>query len=108
MNPPNPTLRRNQIRNGKEDGVFVLDNGLGTLEDNDITGNTKAGVVIMREGNPILRRNRINYNRYEAVRIHDGGSGMIEDNDLSENARGAWDVAEGIRDKVRCVRNKEG
>ena len=104
----NPTLRRNLIHDGKQAGVFVLDNGLGTLEDNDITGNTKAGVVIMREGNPILRRNRINYNRHEAVRIHDGGSGMIEDNDLSENARGAWDVAEGIRDKVRCVRNKEG
>ena len=34
-----PRLRRNKIHDGNQSGVNVLDSGLGTLEDNDITGN---------------------------------------------------------------------
>jgi len=37
-----PTLRRNQIHDNKGGGVHVHDNGLGTLEDNDITGNERG------------------------------------------------------------------
>ena len=34
-----PRLRRNTIHDGKRSGVYVYDQGLGILEDNDITAN---------------------------------------------------------------------
>ena len=54
-----PRLRRNRIHDGKQGGVFVYENGQGTLEENDIFGNALAGVKISEDGNPILHRNRI-------------------------------------------------
>ena len=47
-----PRLRRNKIHDGKQSGVFVYDGGLGTLEDNDITGNALAGVEISDRRQP--------------------------------------------------------
>ena len=62
-----PRLRRNRIHDGKQGGVFVYENGLGTLEDNEIFGNAYSGVQIKSGGNPTLRRNR----------IHDGKQGGV-------------------------------
>jgi F-box protein 11 len=64
-------------------------------------------VEIKTGGNPTLRANRISGNGYEAVWVYDGGRGVVEDNDLTGNARGAWDIAEGCKDKVTRARNKE-
>jgi parallel beta-helix repeat protein len=100
-----PVLRRNQIRDHEHGGVFVLEGGLGTLEDNEITDNGRAGVEI-RAGDPTIRGNRINRNEY-AVWIYDGGKGVVEDNDLTGNARGAWDIAEDCEPNVTRARNKE-
>ena len=68
----NPRLRRNKIHDGKQAGVYVYDSGLGTVEDNDITGNALTGVEIKTGANPTLRRNRINRNKQAAVRIYQG------------------------------------
>jgi parallel beta-helix repeat protein len=99
-------LRRNRIHDGKQAGVYVYDSGLGTLEDNDITGNGYAGVEI-RTGNPTMRGNRINRNEYVAVWIHRSGGGVVEDNDLTGNAQGAWRIAEDCEKNVTRRRNKE-
>lgn len=40
----NPTLRRNNIYNGKEGGVCIFNNGRGLLEDNDIFNNKLTGI----------------------------------------------------------------
>ena len=103
----NPTLRRNQIHDNKQNGVFVNDSGLGTLEDNDITGNAYNGVEIESGGNPTLRANRINGNEYRGVRVHNGGRGVIEDNDMTGNAKGAWNIAADNKENVTRARNKE-
>ena len=103
----NPTLRRNRIHDGKSSGVYVLDGGLGTLEDNDITGNASAGVAINTGGNPTLRANRINRNGSQAVRIYQGGRGVIENNDLTGNEKGAWSIAEDCIADATRARNKE-
>ena len=81
---------------------------MGTVEDNDITSNDRAGIEINTGGRPTLRCNRINRNGYEAVWIYRGGGGVIEDNDLSDNAQGAWDIANDSSNKVSHARNKEG
>ena len=41
-------LRRKKIHHGKEHGVIVYDDGLGTLEDNEIFGNGFHGVAMGR------------------------------------------------------------
>ena len=107
MTGGNPALRRNQIHVDNIVGVFFHDDGLGTLEDNDITGNARAGVVIKTGGNPTFRRNRVSHNGYEAVWIADGGRGVLEDNDLTSNERGAWDIADDCKADVTRVGNKE-
>ena len=103
----NPVLRRNRIHDGKGSGIFVYQNGQGTVEDNDIFGNALAGVAIREGGNPVLRDNRIKKNRYQAIWIHDNGGGVFEDNDLRDNVRGAWDISDDSKKKVRRARNRE-
>lgn len=80
-----PRLRRNRIHGSKQAGVFVLDGGLGTLEDNEITGNAFAGVEIKSAGNPTLRRNEIHHNKQSGVLAHNSGLGTLEDNGITGN-----------------------
>ena len=64
-----PRLRRNKIHDGKQNGAFIQDSGLGTLEDNDITGNENAGVAI-KTGNltcPVIGSTAILTMRYGLV-----------------------------------------
>jgi parallel beta-helix repeat protein len=103
----NPTLRGNNIHDGKSVGVYVYDQGLGIFEGNDIAANTQAGVTISAGGNPTLRRNRINRNGYQAVWIYDGGRGVFEDNDLTGNKRGAWSIAAEAKGQVTRTGNRE-
>jgi parallel beta-helix repeat protein len=98
----NPTLRRNRIHDSKSCGVLIWEDGRGTLEDNEITGNRLSGVEIKTGGNPTLRRNRINDNRGSAVFVHDRGRGVFEDdNDLTGNAKGAWSIASDCERNVK-------
>ena len=91
----NPTLRRNQIHDNKQDGVSVHDSGLGTLEDNDITANASVGVEITTGGNPTLRRNQIHDNKQAGVFVHDSGLGTLEDNDITANAFAGVEIKDG-------------
>ena len=86
--------------------MFVHSNGLGILEDNDITANTLTGIEIKTGGKPTLRRNRINSNAYEAIWVHEHGGGVFEDNDLTGN-KAAWDIADDSRANVVRSGNKE-
>ena len=84
-----PRLRRNKIHDSNMGGgVFVYDGGLGTLEDNEITGNTFSGVEIKTNGNTTLRHNQIYENRQPGVFVHSSGLGMLEDNDIIGNVTG--------------------
>jgi parallel beta-helix repeat protein len=89
-------MRGNKIHGDKACSVLVHDKGLGTLEDNDITGNIYAGVAITTGGNPTLRGNRINRNQ-EGLYIHDGGRGVVADNYLGQNKLGARQIAEDCK-----------
>jgi parallel beta-helix repeat protein len=80
-----PRLRRNKIHDGKYSGVYIYDDGLGTLEDNEITGNGTSGVQIGVGGDPVLRRNQIHDNEQDGVYVRDTGLGTLEDNEISSN-----------------------
>ncbi len=45
-------LRRNHVHHNREAGANVHDEGLGTFEDNDVTGNAEAGFDIRRTATP--------------------------------------------------------
>jgi F-box protein 11 len=82
-----PRLRRNRIH-GRSSGVLVHDHGLGTLEDNQISGNRLSGVEIRNGGNPSLRSNRISDNEESGVLVHSSGEGTVEDNEIIDNGNG--------------------
>jgi len=102
-----PRLKSNAVHDGKQSGVYVYGNGLGTLEDNDIFSNRLTGVQVRKGGNPTLRRNRISKNSYRAILVHDGSGGVFEDNDLRGNDGGAWLVSTDSEAKVKRARNQE-
>ena len=86
-NGADPRLRSNKIHSGETTGVSVHDDGLGTLEDNDITANGFCGVKIHTStSNPTMRRNQIHDNQHNGVYVYDNGLGTLEDNDITANA----------------------
>ncbi len=51
-----PTVRRTRFHDGRASGIYVYENGGGTLEECDIYSNALSGVIISEEGNPVLHR----------------------------------------------------
>lgn len=84
-NAANPTLRGNRIHGGKRNGVVVYEQGRGTLEDNDIFGNTHPGVIITTGGDPMLRGNRIRDGGWQGVLVSEQGRGVLENNEIYGN-----------------------
>ncbi len=103
-----PRLRRNRIHDGKASGVFVYENGQGTLEDNDIFANANAGVAIMEGGNPTLRRNRIHDGKQGGVVVGDNGQGTLEDNEIFANAFSGVEIRKGGNPTLRRNRIHDG
>ena len=91
----NPSLFGNRIYEGKQCGVFVCMNGLGSIEDNEIFRNAFAGVEISESGNPKLRRNRIHDNKSNGVYIHNNGLGTLEQNVIFANSKENISVTNG-------------
>ena len=87
---------------------MVYDNGVGTLEDNDISANALAGVEIKNGGNPTLRRNRIHDGQQAGVSVYDNGVGTLEDNDISANALAGVEIKTGGNPTLRGNRIHEG
>jgi parallel beta-helix repeat protein len=88
-----PRLRRNKIHHGKKHGV--QDDGLGTLEDNEIFGNSLHGVVIEVGGSPVLRRNQIHDNKQVGIVVQDGALGTLEDNEITGNGYSGIEIRTG-------------
>jgi F-box protein 11 len=105
-----PRLRRNKIHHGKERGVIVYADGLGTLEDNEIFGNGFHGVAIGAGGNPVLRRNQIHDNKQVGVLAQEGGLGTLEDNEIAGNGYSGVEIRTGGNPVLRRnqIRGNQG
>jgi parallel beta-helix repeat protein len=101
----NPTVRNCKIHSGKQGGLFVYEEGRGTIEGCRIYSHANAGVEIKQGGDPVILNCHINRNGYEGVWVHEEGRGTLEGCDLTGNTRGPWDVAPGCR--VRRRGNRE-
>jgi len=106
-NGADPRLRRNRIHNGDDSGVYVYANGLGTLEDNDISSNVR-GVQIISGANPTLRRNRIHDSKFTGVLIFMNGLGTLEENDIFGNAYSGVQIASKSTPTLRRNRIHDG
>jgi parallel beta-helix repeat protein len=100
-NGADPRLRRNRIHDGKQGGVYISKNGLGTLEDNDIFGNAYSGVEIALGSNPTLRRNRIHDGKQVGIFVNDKGLGTLEDNDIFGNTLSGVQIGLGGNPTLR-------
>ncbi|MFZ7090584.1 right-handed parallel beta-helix repeat-containing protein [Primorskyibacter sp. 2E233] len=78
-------VRRNEIHDSKEGGVFIFDHGKGTVEENIFYGNTFAAVEIRDAGEALVRKNTMRDGLGQGVFINDGGKGRIEDNTIYGN-----------------------
>lgn len=101
-----PRLRRNRIHECKAEGISFYDNGLGILEENEISSNAGSGVIII-DGGPTLRRNRINNNSGVAIKVLERGRGTIEENDLRDNLNGPWSIEKDSETNLKRSGNLE-
>lgn len=81
-----PRLRRNRIHDGGSGGIFVYENGRGTIEKNEISGNARAGIEIRTGADPVVRRNHIYDGKRDGIYVRQNGRGTVEDNLLQGNA----------------------
>ena len=65
----------------------MCDHARGLIEDNDISGNARAGVAILAGGNPVVRVNRIHDGKDSGVLVSEKGRGRIEENEIFANLR---------------------
>ncbi|HEY9691297.1 MAG TPA: right-handed parallel beta-helix repeat-containing protein [Oculatellaceae cyanobacterium] len=104
----NPLIRRCQIHDGKADGVWVYENGQGTVEDCDIFANTYSGVRIRKGSNPIIRRCQIHDNGSTGVLFSENGQGTVEDCDIFANAKVGVAIREGANPIIRRCQIHDG
>ena len=90
-----PRLLRNRISDGTQSGVFVYDDGRGTLEHNEISGNAYAAVAIKTGGSPTLRENRIFDGLAGGILVYEGGKGRLEQNEIFANSGPEVEVLTG-------------
>ena len=81
-----------------QDGIWQSQQG--TIEENEIFGNTNAGILIQTEGDPRGRNNIIRNGKYGAIWVQQNGKGRIKGNRIFGNAKGNLVVLDGCHPVV--------
>ncbi|MFL5919883.1 MAG: right-handed parallel beta-helix repeat-containing protein [Gaiellaceae bacterium] len=90
-----PTLSLNRIHDQPQNGIVVVDGGLGKIRDNQVFRNLGTGIVIGLGCNPVVEGNLITLNVGAGIAL--GGDGQviaISGNTLSDNFRGPIEAAD--------------
>jgi len=103
-----PLLRRNVIHHGKQSGILIFEESMGTCEDNEIYSNQYAGIEVSNGSSPTLRHNRIYNGKYSGILTHNYSYGIIEDNDIFSNADAGIEISNGCNPTVRLNRIYNG
>ena len=103
-----PVIRDCEIRDGKSAGVFVSDQGQGTIERCVISGNASAGVAIKTGGNPVVRDCGIRDGKAAGVLVYEQGQGTIERCVISGNAFSGVEIKTGGNPVVRDCEIRDG
>ena len=103
-----PVIRDCEIRDGKAAGVFVSDQGQGTIERCVISGNANAGVAITTGGNPVVRDCEIRDGKQSGVNVFEQGQGTIEKCVISGNALAGVEIKTGGNPVIRDCEIRDG
>ncbi|MFW2541905.1 right-handed parallel beta-helix repeat-containing protein [Primorskyibacter sp. 2E107] len=79
-------VRRNEIHDSAEGGLFIFEGGKGTVEDNVFYGNTFAAIELRDRGEALVRGNTIRDGLGQGIFVNEGGTGEIIDNVIAANA----------------------
>ena len=83
-----------------DSGVLISERGRGRVEENDIFGNRRAGVAILKEGAPLVKRNRIHDGRDSGVLVCENGKGSVVDNDIFANQMAGVAIGRGGASRI--------
>ena len=103
-----PVIRDCEIRDGQQCGVFVSEQGQGSIERCVISGNALAGVSIRTGGNPVIRGCEIRDGQASGVFASEQGQGTIERCVISGNARAGVSIKTGGTPVVRDCEIRDG
>ncbi len=109
----NPTIRNCQIHDSKESGgVYVYEQGKGTVEGCEIFANKLAGVAIKQGGDPTIRNCQIHDSKEgSGVYVYEQGKGTIEGCEIFANKLAGVEIKQGGDPTIRNCQihdSKEG
>lgn len=93
-----PTIRRCDISDCENVGLYITDHAQGLYEDNEISRNALAGIWVKNHANPVMRRNHIHHGRDVGIFTFDNGLGYFESNNIHNNRIAGFEVKGGSID----------
>ena len=87
-----PVIRRCDISDCENVGLYITDHAQGLYEDNEISRNALAGIWVKNHANPVMRRNHIHHGRDVGIFTFDNGLGYFESNNIHNNRIAGFEV----------------
>ncbi|ACC81755.1 right-handed parallel beta-helix repeat-containing protein [Nostoc punctiforme] len=100
----NPVIRRCQIHDGKNSGIYCWENSQGIVEDCDIRNNATGEVTIEQGANPTIRHCRIYDGKQCGILIRDRGRGTVENCEIFGNSFAGIEINTGSDPKIHKCR----
>lgn len=72
-----PVIRNCTVRDSRDNGIFILDDGGGTIERCRVSGNGSAGVMTKSGGDPTVRECELRDNKQAGIAILESGRGTF-------------------------------
>lgn len=95
-----PHIKRCDISDCENVGLYITDYAQGTYEDCEISRNALAGVWVKNHANPIMRGNHIHHGRDVGIFTFDNGIGYFENNEIHDNRIAGFEVKAGANPTV--------
>lgn len=76
-------------------GIFVFENGRGSVRACDIHHNSLANVAISSGGNPLVQSCEVHHGAQSGIHIYKAGIGTVLENNIFENTLSNIIVSEG-------------
>lgn len=98
-----PVIRNCTVRDSRDNGIFILEDGGGTIERCRVSGNGSAGVMTKSGGDPTVRECELRDNKQAGIAILESGRGHLPGARLPVSIHGlfrqgpAWSVKETVR-----------
>lgn len=106
-----PVIQNCQIRDGKQSGIYVYENGRGTIEDCELVNNSTTAITVDTGANPLIRRSKLHSDKEGGILFRNQGLGTVEDCEIFNNNLSGIEIRDDSNPLIqRCQihNNKEG